>query len=151
MLRGMMRSEGPNPDDAFLKMIREFLNREGATVSTWDLKRVAEKYMPRSMDLRGDRKLDWFFDEWILGTGIPTYSLDYRVQPETRGFVIEGRLAQSGVSDTFIMPVPIYADDQQLGTVVVGDDGASFRFTVRNRPSRVSVDPQLTVLAQVKN
>lgn len=151
MLRAMMRSEGQNPDDAFIKMIREFLNRDSATVSTWDLKRAAEKYMSRSMDLRGDRKLDWFFDEWILGTGIPTYSLDYKVNLESRGFAIEGRITQSDVPDTFIMPIPVYADDQLLGTVVVGDDGGRFRFTVRNRPTRVSIDPQLTVLAQVKN
>ncbi len=152
MLRMMMRSEGKNSDENFLAMIREFLtDYNGRNASTADLKRVAEKHMTKSMDVRGDKKLDWFFDEWVLGTGIPAYTLDYKIQPSPKGFVIEGQIKQSGVSDDFVMPVPLYADDQLLGRVVVSDDPGAFRFEVKNKPSKVLVDPQLTILAQLKN
>jgi hypothetical protein len=152
MLRMMMRSNGARPDEAFHKMVRDFLQEfDGANASTWDLKRVAERYMTKSMDIHGDRKLDWFFDQWIMGTGIPTYNLEYKIQPDGKGFVIQGTIRQSGVSDTFVMPVPVYADDRLLGTVVVGDDEGSFKFSVPAKPSKVTADPQLTILAEVKN
>ena len=36
--------------------------------------------MPKSMDLRGDGKLDWFFNEYVYGTELPHYSMttDFR-------------------------------------------------------------------------
>jgi aminopeptidase N len=149
MLRMLMRSGAKDPDDAFLKMVREFLGTyNGRTASTWDLKRVAEKYMTKAMDVRGDRKLDWFFDDWVMGTGIPSFSVNYRIQPSARGgFVVEGRITQTGVPDTFIMPVPLYGDDQLLGTVVVSDDEGNFRFETKSKPTRVTVDPQQTILS----
>jgi len=148
MLRMLMRGAAKDLDDAFLKMVREFLSTyNGRTASTWDLKRVAEKYMTKSMDLRGDRKLDWFFDDWVFGTGIPSYSVNYRVQPSARGgFVVDGRVSQTGVPESFIMPVPLYADDQLLGTVAVSDEEGSFRFETKSKPVRVTADPQQTIL-----
>jgi aminopeptidase N len=152
MLRMMMRSEGKNPDENFLAMIREFLNEyDGKNASTGDLKRIAEKHMTKAMDVQGDKKLDWFFDEWVLGTGIPSYTLDYKIQPGPKGFVIQGSIKQAGVDDDFIMPIPVYADDQLLGRVVVGSEAGTFRFEVKSKPAKVLVDPQLTVLTQNKN
>jgi aminopeptidase N len=152
MLRILMREDGPNPDAAFLKMTREFLEGyQGKLASTWDFKRIAEKYMTKSMDLRDDMKLDWFFDEWVFGTGIPTYTLDYSVQPAQNGFIVQGTIKQSEVSEHFIMSVPIYADGDFLGRVVVSDEDGTFRFSVKNRPAKVVIDPQGTILAKVVN
>jgi aminopeptidase N len=151
MLRMLMRSEGGS-DDNFFKMVRDLLNpSDGNSVSTWDLKRLVEKYQSKTMDIRSDKKMDWFFDQWILQTGIPSYALEYKVRADGKAFVVEGRITQSGVPDNFIMPLPLYADDQLLGTVVVSDDQGSFRFNAKNRPSKVTIDPHLTVLAQIQN
>jgi len=150
MLRMLMREDGPDPDAAFLKVTREFLEAyQGKLASTWDFKRIAEKYMTKSMDLRDDRKLDWFFDEWVFGTGIPTYTLDYSVQPAQNGFVVQGTIKQSEVSEHFIMSVPIYADGDFLGRVVVSDEDGTFRFSVKNRPAKVLIDPHGTVLGKM--
>ena len=148
MLRMLMREDGaPNPDAGFLKMVREFLEAyRGKLASTWDLKRIAEKYMTSSMDVREDKKLDWFFDEWVFGTGIPTYTLDYQVMPAQSGFVVQGTIKQSEVANHFIMSVPVYADDDFLGRVVIGDEDGTFRFNVKTRPARVVLDPKGTVL-----
>ena len=151
MLRMLMRSEGGS-DENFFKMVRDLLNPpDGNSVSTWDLKRLVEKYQTKTMDVRNDKKMDWFFDEWILQTGIPNYALDYKVRADGRAFIVEGRIMQSGVPDNFIMPLPLYADDQLLGIVVVSDDEGSFRFNAKTRPSKVTIDPHLTVLAQIQN
>jgi len=144
MLRTMMG------DEAFRKMVREFLTEfDGKLASTWDLKRVVEKNMPKFMDLRGDGKLDWFFDEWIRGTGIPTYSISSRIQANPKGgFIVEGKISQSNAGEGFVMPVPVYGDDQLLGRVVVSDEDGSFRFETKTRPSKITGDPQQTILAR---
>ncbi len=150
MLRMLMRDDGPNPDATFFEMTREFFQSyKGTVASTYDFKRVAEKYMTKAMDLRDDRKLDWFFDEWVFGTGFPAYRIDYKIAPSQNGFTIEGTIKQSDVSETFVMPISVYADTDFLGRVVVGDEEGHFRFTVRKKPEQVLIDPYAAVLAKV--
>jgi hypothetical protein len=128
MLRGML------PDGKFLEMIREFAQTyDGKTASTWDFQHVAEKY--------AGRKLDWFFDDWVFGTGVPEYALDYKVEAAGDAFIIQGKIKQSKVPDDFAMPVPLYADDQFLGSVNVGEDDGEFRFRVTKKPETVLMDP----------
>ena len=91
--------------------------------------------------------MDWFFDQWVFGTGIPAYSLDYKVDSAQNGVMIEGAIKQSGVPDGFTMSVPVYADDQLLGHVQVTDSEGEFRFKTAKRPERVVIDPQQTILA----
>jgi hypothetical protein len=124
---------------------RDFLDEfqrqfRGKALSTYDLKRLAEKHAGKT--------LDWFFDSWVFGTGIPAYKLDYKVEPAAGGFVVSGSIKQSGVPDTFEVPVPLYADDALLGMVEVSNDGGDFRFTTRTQPMQVVVDPKGTVLTQ---
>jgi len=100
------------------------------------------------LDLRRDKKLDWFFDEWVFGTGIPKYELEYTVEPEGDAFIIKGTITQAGVPDGFIMPIPLYADDALLGRVLVGDSEGEFLFKVARKPERVVIDPRADVLAK---
>jgi hypothetical protein len=147
MLRMLMREDDQKADEMFLKMVREFVQTfRGQRPSTWDFKQIAEKYMTQGMDLYGDKKLDWFFDQWVFGTGIPAYALEYRVEPVAEGFLIQGQVVQTNVPESFAMPVPIYADDQFLGRVRAGGDNGIFRFNVPRRPERVLLDPFDTVL-----
>jgi hypothetical protein len=101
--------------------------------------------MTAAMDLKGKRNLDWFFNEWVFSTGIPEYTLEYSIQQTPQGQVVSGRVRQSGVTD-FIMPLPIYSQSAAgeltyLGTVVVSDEGAEFKFPVRNTPAALLLDP----------
>jgi hypothetical protein len=112
----------------------------GKSISTDDFKRLAEKHAGKS--------LDWFFDSWVFGTGVPAYKLDYKVDPGPGGFVVSGSVTQAEVPVTFEVPVPLYADDVLLGMVEVTSDGGDFRFTTRTRPTQVSVDPHGTILTQ---
>ena len=49
--------------------------------------------MRASLDLEGNRKLDWFFDQWVYETGIPTYRLDSLVTAvKGGGFVLKGKI-----------------------------------------------------------
>jgi aminopeptidase N len=128
-------------DPAFGQFVDEILVQyRGKTFSTFDLKRLAEKY--------AGKPLDWFFDDWVFGSGIPKYSMTSNVEAGANGFVISGNITQSEVPDTFEMPVPVYADDMFLGNVTVSSTGGEFRFTSRVRPQQVLIDPRKTVLMQ---
>lgn len=55
--------------------------------------------------------MDWFFREWVYGTDIPRYKLEYRLEDAGGGKTkLTGKVTQSGVSDSFAMAVPIYLD-----------------------------------------
>jgi aminopeptidase N len=139
MLRHVLQRDGAPTALAALidELVSEFQTKP---ISTFDFKKIAEKHAGKS--------LDWFFDNWVFGTGVPAYSLDFKVETATGGFAITGKITQSGVPDSFEMPVPLYADDRFLGNVTVSDSGGEFRFVTRTRPQQVLLDPQKTILSR---
>jgi len=139
MIRMMLRQDGPNPDARFLAMLEEFVETYGdRAASTWDFKSVAEKY--------ASKKLDWFFDQWVFATGLPTYATEHKIEASGNEFTIEGKIEQTGVPDDFTMPVPIFADGQYLGTVQVSDSEGQFKFRVSKKPELLTVDAEMTIL-----
>lgn len=112
MIRMMMYDHrGGTGDRQFQIMMRDFLaansNRD---ISTNDFKLAVEKHMPATMDLDGNKKLDWFFNQWVYGTEMPSYRLEYSTSSAGGKPVLNGRLTQSGVSGAFRLPVPLYID-----------------------------------------
>ena len=112
MLRMLMYDHRGNTGDArFQQMMRDLIaTHHNKEISTNDFKLIAEKHMIPSMNIDGNGKLDWFFDQWVYGTEIPSYRLTYKVSSAGGKSVLNGTLTQSGVSDTFRVPVPIYLD-----------------------------------------
>jgi len=138
MLRNMMQTTPEST--AFTDFVEELRSQFAAkSISTYDFKALAEKHLRKP--------LDWFFDAWVFGTGIPAYTLDHKIEPANGGFVISGSITQSGVPDAFEMPVPLYADETLLGMVTVSVDGGDFRFTMRSRPQQIHIDPKGTILS----
>jgi len=147
MLRGLMRDPSTGSDERFFRLLHDFVaTNQGKSVSTEDFIRSAEKYMTRASDLEHNRRLDWFFDEWVYGTGIPTYQLESSVKElSPKQFLIQGTITQSGVSSDFEMLVPVTAEmgkekKASLGRVVVTENGGRFKFTTALRPRRVAID-----------
>ena len=156
MLRSLMSDGQAGVDERFFTMLRDFVaTYRGQYPSTKDFIRHAEKYMTPVMDIDHDHHLDWFFNDWVYGTGIPTYKLEvstHRASPTE--YVIEGTIEQSDVPPQFEMPVPVVADygkdrKERLGWVVVSASGAKFRYTTPEKPSRVSLDEN-SILAVVR-
>ena len=139
MLKNVMQ---PNPGvTAFGDLMEEIATQyRGKSISTYDFKTLAEKH--------AGKPLDWFFDDWVFGTGIPAYTITYKIDPGQGGFVVSGSIVQSGVPATFEMPVPVYADDALLGTVNVSVDAGEFRFVTRGRPQQIRLDPKGTILTR---
>jgi hypothetical protein len=139
MLRTLLQPD--DKDAAFGRFLEDLLSQaRGKSISTYDFKKLAEKH--------AGKPLDWFFEDWVFGTGIPAYTVNSKVDASADGFVISGNITQSRVPDTFEMPVPLYADDVLLGNVNVSSDGGEFRFMTRTRPQQILVDPKGTILTR---
>jgi aminopeptidase N len=106
MLR-MMMVDPKIGDRRFMAMMQDFIKTHyNQDVSTEDFKKSVEKFMTKQMDIDGNGKMDWFFNEYVYGTEMPSYKFQYQLN----GDVLSGRVTQSGVSDNFSMLVPVYVD-----------------------------------------
>ncbi len=55
--------------------------------------------------------MDWFFNEYVYGTALPSYKIDYNFNKDASGDVVFGfKVTQSGVDDKFRMIVPVYLE-----------------------------------------
>ncbi len=109
------------------------------------------------MDLQGNRKMDWFFDEYVYGTALPSYSFTYSFGKAASGDVtMTAKLTQAGVGQDFVMLVPIYlelADGKiaRLGSArLAGDKTVEQTITLnglKEQPKRAMVNYYDDVLA----
>ncbi len=59
----------------------------------------------------GNRKMDWFFNEYVYGTSLPSYKFNYSFDRDPAGDVLFNlKVTQSNVDDKFRMLVPIYLE-----------------------------------------
>lgn len=107
MIRMMMYNVQTG-DDQFKAMMRDFVQTHfNKDVSTEDFQKAVEKHMTNDMNITKDGKMDWFFNEWVYGTEMPSYRFDYQINSDG---TLSGKVTQSGVSENFAMLVPIYVD-----------------------------------------
>jgi hypothetical protein len=153
MLRSLMW-DPKTKDDNFIAMMKDFVQTyTHRNASTEGFRAVVDGHMTPAMDLDGNHKMNWFFNEWVYDTEIPRYRLQYSVSPEKDGtFLLQGALTQSAVSDRFKMIVPVYVDIDgkigRLGTVAVqGNKTNQFQVKLPQKPKRVLINAYHDVLA----
>ncbi len=123
MLRSIMYSP-QDQDKPFIEMMHDFVeSHRDKPASTESFKAIVQKHMSKTMDLAGNGRIDWFFNEWVYGTEIPKYHLDYQVTPGEGGKSnLHMTITQSNVDDNFLMLVPVFADFGK-GMVRIGQLG----------------------------
>ena len=83
----------------------------GKAATTEDFKAMVEKHMTAEMDLDGNHRMDWFFNEYVYGVGLPRYKFEHSFADAGPGKVkMHIRLTQSEVGKDFVMPVPLYVE-----------------------------------------
>ena len=157
MLRQMMWDEKTG-DKAFIAMMQDFVKTYyNQNASTEDFKGVAEKHMTPKMDLAGNKKLDWFFLQWVYGKEVPRYKLEYSLSPQEGKTQLTFTLTQSEVSQGFGMRVPIYLDYDgkmiRLGEVpIIGNSTTQeVKVMLDQKPKRVLVNYHYDVLASASD
>ena len=152
MLREMLRQPNArNPDARFTALLQTLVTKYAyRALSTDDLRHEVEVVMTPGMDLEGGRSMEWFFEEWVRGTGIPHYRVEFTLHHTEKGYQIRGKLYQTGVPRSFIARVPLYSGGAGrgtlLGTVIAAGPETNFRFDTQNLTRKIVVDPQMTLL-----
>jgi hypothetical protein len=154
MLREMLRQPGAaNPDARFTALLKTISEKYAyRAFTTADFQREVQAVMTPKMDLEGGRSMEWFFDEWVRGTGVPRYQAEFTVHHTDTGYQVRGKLLQTGVPRSFIASVPLYATgagagrNVLLGNVLAAGPETSFHFTTQAAPRRILIDPQMTLL-----
>ena len=151
MLREMLRQPGSKqPDARFIALLQKLVTKYAyRALSTDDLQHEVESVMTSAMDLENSRSMDWFFDEWVRGTGIPHYRVEFTAHHDETGYSVRGKLFQTGVPRSFLASVPLYATGggrSFLGNVIAAGPETSFRFHVSAPPHKILIDPQMTLL-----
>ncbi|PYV03172.1 MAG: hypothetical protein DMG26_09955 [Acidobacteria bacterium] len=150
MLRTLMEDpRSQNPDARFIAMMRDFVTTYTAkNPSTEDFRRVVEKHFGEPMG--------WFFDEWVYGTETPHYDFSYDLKDGGQGkTILHVSLAQSEVSDSFAMKVPLYVQvdgtPRRLGMLSVkGSSTATADVPLPLRPEKVTADEYHSILCTMK-
>ena len=163
MLRFLMQDSKSNDVDArFREMMHDFTSTyANHPASTEDFKAIVEKHMTPDMDVQHNHKIDWFFNEYVYGTEYPTYKFEHSFTTTPDGAtMLNFKLAQSHVSDNFMMLVPIYVEVQKgqvarLGRILVRGNNTVEQHvrlgTVKEKPSRAMIAYLDDVLASVEN
>lgn len=157
----MLRMQLMNPreqdaDHAFKEMMQDYTKTfDNKAASTEDFKAIVEKHMTRSMDLDGNHKMDWFFNQYVYGVGEPQYTFHASVEAVADGKThITGTLTRTGVPDTWKDAIPIYAHvgDRtiKMGILSATHPTENVDVTVAGKIDRVSINDYEDLLAEVK-
>ena len=118
---------------AFLKNLTAELS--GKNIVTRDIQRVAEQSFGGTME--------WFFDQWIRGIGIPQYSFKYGYRrAEDKTYIVEGNVKQRVVAglkkhvldDVYyrgMVPVTVIGRDRQEYRKSILVEGAETQFVLK--------------------
>jgi len=152
MLRSIMYSP-QDQDKPFIDMMHDFVeSHRDRAASTESFKAIVEKHMSKAMDLGGNGRMDWFFNEWVYGTEVPKYHFEYQLLPADGDRVrVHMTLTQSEVDEHFVMLVPIFADFGK-GMVEIGRLGIGGNSThtadlvLPMRPKKVALNAYKEIL-----
>jgi hypothetical protein len=157
MLR-MQLWDGRNqdPDHLFKEMMQDYCKTfDNKAASTEDFKAIVEKHMIRSMDVDGNHKMDWFFNQYVYGMGEAQYtfhsSLDYPTDGKTH---LKIELTRTGVPDTWKDVIPLYAHfgDKmiRLGNMTATHPTETVDTTIPGKYDRITINDFEDLLADIK-
>jgi aminopeptidase N len=127
--------------DNFEKLLYTFLDtNRGKNASIDDFEKLASKI--------SQQNLRYFFAQWVEGTGVPEFTVDYQII-RTRGgkFRTRGTVKQN--LENLRMPVELMLraeGDNQQTTVRVEGKSEDFDFESNGQPIEVVVDPNNKIL-----
>jgi hypothetical protein len=157
MLRMMLYDfRNPDHDHLFKDMMKDFTQTyDNKAASTEDFKTIVEKHMSRNMDLDGNHRMDWFFNQYVYGTGIPQYEFQYSTEATADGKTkVSITITRNGVPDTWKDMVPLYVHQGQgmirLGFANATQPVTKFDFIMPSRPEKLTVNDFEDLLADIK-
>ncbi|MGB9463645.1 MAG: M1 family aminopeptidase [Candidatus Acidiferrum sp.] len=152
----MMNPRDQDPDHAFKEMMQDYCKTfDNKAASTEDFKAIVEKHMTHGMDLDGNHKMDWFFNQYVYGMGEAQYTFHSTAEGTADGKThIKGEFTRAGVPDNWKDAVPLYAHigdkTVKMGLISVTHASEPFDFAIPGKIDRVSINDFEDLLAEVK-
>ncbi|MGD0580506.1 MAG: M1 family aminopeptidase, partial [Bryobacteraceae bacterium] len=155
MLHFLFTNPGTGDDSAFYAMMKDFTSRyAGRAATTEDFFAVASEHFRRApLGIKYHmQNLDWFYNQWVLQAVLPSYRLEYSIQPQPNGVLLNGVLKQIGAPDDWFMPLPLVIrlnkTQEVRGSVQVKGAQSTFSIPLPSAPLSVTLDPDLYVLSE---
>jgi Aminopeptidase N len=125
----------------FTQLMRKFLEQyRNKNASIDDFERLTNQVAARNMR--------YFFAQWVEGTGVPEFSVDYQIiRTRTGKFRTRGTVRQN--FDNLQLPVDITLHsegDSQTKTVYLGGRSEDFDFESQGQPISAEIDPSDKIL-----
>ena len=125
----------------FNKLLREFLEQyRGKNASVDDFEKLASQV--------AQQNLRYFFAQWVEGTGVPEFTVDYQIIRTRAGkFRTRGTVKQT--IESLHMPVELMLrseGDSQTTSVQLDSASEDFDFESNGQPIEVVVDPNNKIL-----
>lgn len=143
-------------DARFKAMMQDFCKTfDNKPTSTEDFKAIAEKYMTQAIDLGGNHKLDWFFNQYVYGTGIPHYEFHYEVKDAGNGqWNVSGTIKRSGVTEPWVDAIPLFMERNgqwvRVGLISAMKAETPFSFNLPVNPGKLQLNTNEELLADIK-
>lgn len=146
MLRNMLLNTSDMSEERFVALMHDFYQSyRGKRATTEDFQRVVERHFGQPMD--------WFFNEWVYGTAIPTYTFSWNAARDSAGVIAQLRVRQSDVPEGFAMFVPVLVKFDQGEAIVrllVRGATTDAKLRLPAEPRSIELNPLESVLAEVK-
>jgi aminopeptidase N len=127
-------------DEKFHTFVTKYVERfQNTPVSTDAVKKLAA-------EVNGD-DLDYFFEQWLVDTGVPEMKSDIRIYRIARGYRIEGEIKQD--LDLFRMPVEVEIEtdgEPDYQRVEVARQSSELNIVTERKPKRINLDPRKRIL-----
>jgi hypothetical protein len=152
----MMMYDSRNGDKQFKETMQDFVaTYRGKAASTEDFKSMVEKHMTGAMDLDGNHKMDWFFNQYVYGTGISQYTFRSTAEATPDGKTrLRAELTRTGVPGTWKDVVPIYAHvgdkSMRLGSISAKHALETIDVTLPGKVDRLTINDFDDLLMDVK-
>jgi hypothetical protein len=155
MLHFLMTQVNTGDGKLFFEMLSEFVQQhENSCATTESFLQTASQYFSRSDVARKYKlkDLNWFFRQWVYGTALPTYRLEYKFEKgQGEGGTLRGTLYQEETPDDWFMVLPLVLEfsDKQVarGTIHVFGPETAVEIPLPQGPKEVFLDPEMWVLS----
>jgi aminopeptidase N len=155
MIHFLMTNPANGDGKPFYDMMKDFVERHRNKIaSTDDFRIVANEHFARTPVAAkyGLKNLDWFFQQWVYETALPSYSLAYQIQGQPDGTaIVTGTVTQDNAPERWFMPLPVVyklgGGKVAYGTVGALGPKAPFTLRLPVTPVSMELDPQRWVLS----
>jgi aminopeptidase N len=155
MLHFLLTDPKTGNGNEFFDLMKEFTDKyQGRMASTTDFMQLAEAHYINSPIGKGFqmKDLNWFMNQWVYGTEVPNYRLEYRMESKPDGGkLLTGTLFQYNVPKEWFMPLPleVQLSNGKHGMAIIYAYGPSTPVKMQLPPEveKVELDPELFILS----